>query len=1509
MKNSLKEVYKNILFEIAKPKLTTNINQAKFNHHTGNRTRIGSIKRAESALNYLQSNTSPKASINTGQSIDLSNYKDEMILKLSNLIKMLKSEIYINLDDTEQYNLFKAWRDDKLNGWSSIFRNIRYKFQQEHNISLPPADAGIFLNDPNGVIDDAIQYEVNTANMTIDIANDISAFKDKLIDIIENMIKDTATSINLTDNADVVTNSVIKSLENYFKESADCHEFFFRMLLDKHDSSQLSFKHSKSITSYSDDDIFDKKFFESGSLNSFKKKIKELFEYSVKIYILENLFLLDVYTPAKHVTRQDVTRSNNPRSDIHIEYVRNTDENGEEQKSVVVDDLKIEIKAGEAKGGSGTFYICFDEEEHKDFKSKNLFNANHDPLCTFELKSISGKSNISEIEKNMFSSIFNSQDKIKLSTILNNANMFNIEKTENGKVYYYRRKHEAFNNSNKDIVNFDIADHNISTFLKNKSWLEYYYGDVKKDSLIDIEGKGLYLLNSSNNSSSALDKFLNYLKKVHNLIDITAATDGAGATIRMQTYARSRSGMKWEAKILPKKIKKISYVKLNESNEELYKILSAARYFLSHDIKNYDSDLIKNLSNSNLLQYKCYNDTAFLLNILKNREEIDDMESVKQEQLDIIESNSKTWNRFSINMKETKTIKSVYSNLFKKETINEGIFHMMHPYEYHSSNEFKLGDLLEIINEIENGTLQASEKLDGQNLWFSFRDGNPVFAYNMKELQAGGLEFDRLIEPYEVESKKDIPKDFSTLEKITRPHVRKEGELSPYHGGFTSFKDGVEVIHNCLADSYSRDPEMIESIFNNGENFSSSEVIHAEGPNQILYGENFIAPHFVMDKSGEQYLDKYNNLFSILKFEQNKVKNPKGFKLLTRAQRNTVTSQIITFSGEKEKLDFVNDLREEYQKRIQSLINSTSLTLESTVKDFHRYHLVSYINSKGEQDLANNKEFIDSLLLFIHGTALKNSGLSEVPDYKKILKRLELGNAKSRRTFKSSYIGDIVEIFFDFGIDINRGIKTVATTEDSLDINHQRIVVTNLNNTKKAFEITNAIELEVDRLTQLGEEENPEHKKLFTLSRKLKIQMSKIKRVIKRVKTRKGFSSNLDSLEFIVSSSIEGLVMNRAVPNSDNVMELKLTGFFAPLNQVLNSIRYEVGHIDLLNQFLESDGQIFSLNNQNIPTTYDIESLLERKLLNKSILKKKNFSLIETYNLATYSQVGNEEFDISVVPMSAKPLTIGHEDLIKTACKKSKEVFVVISTTSRARSYENPVTGNAMERLYFEDNPSGFVPDLEGLLNSSIPECRGKVKVVYSKNPVTDVRTIFEEEFAYNYLDKESKYGIFVGDEEDTVAYDSEFLSHMGDRLSIIHKDANSPRLSSGTKTRRSLNTGRFTQEEEIPIKSKPGQTRLNKYVSLEEPYEEESGEYVESFNEFAANLSNIYSLNQKKRIYDYISSDSRETIDNLLIALENIPSNKVAKEMLSKEEKKIMAALGGFKKAKHLSDLYFNNQ
>lgn len=1268
------------------------------------------------------------------------------------------------------------------------------------------------------------------------------------------------------------------------------------------------------------------------------------FRTSLKYYLYTKVF----YTINQYIERvekirpQDVPKvgkAGSPiRSDIDIPII-NSQQTQNENTEISLDNKRvgIEIKSNTGRGGSGTFHIVFPRKayekyitEYEQYKIEmqgisddiettlSLADTVEDKLqfleeignyldegkelCQYKMRTLSQKK-ISECDSFIISKLDEALNNIDISKKVQLKDIFCylgekdtheyfVESSDDNFIYVYRSR---IHNPKSLVMKYTdgaskkitLSDDKIFNSIR-MPWLRFYYNIHKNDLFASIRGKGTY----------CLDEKLSKHVKSFNIPFIDESQPGSGAEIEIFLSSTSRGGLKLEANLGDFRNLKKSNFCLDQEDPN-YSGTDKVFEFYSCliDLNSLSREQVGKVNLEEYFDFKkkvfeYQTDVLFFVNDFINYIKSSGSDTNIP---DYLKSNYKI---------KGNLLREVYSHLFKTK-MNEGMFHMMHPYEYHTSNEFKLGGLLEIINEIENSTLKASEKLDGQNLWFGFRDGNPVFAYNMKELQAGGVDWEKLSEPYEIQDKKDIPEDFSGLEKIIRPHIRKEDKLIPSHGGHASFKDGIEVIYHCLIDAYSRDPQLIDFIFENGKNFSSSEVIHAEGPNQILYGENFIAPHFVMDKSGNQFPDKYKKLFSLLKFEQNKVKNPKGFKLLTREQRDAVALQIMEFDDEKEKLLFVKDLRDEYEKRIQSLINNTSLTLDSTVKDFHRYHLVNYINDKGEQDLSSNKSFVDSLLLFIHGSTLKASGLRNTPDYKNILKRLELGNAKSRGDFKSSYIGDIVEIFFDFGIDINRGIKTTATPEESQDINHQRITTTNLNNIKKAFAIAEEIELEVNRLIQLGEEENPEHKKLFSLARKLKFQISKVKNVIKRVKQRKGFTSNKDALKFIISSSIEGLVLNRKIPDSDSFMELKLTGFFAPLNQVLNAIRFEVGHIDLLDQFLESGGQIFSLNNQNIPTTYDIESLLERKLLDKTILTKANFSLLEMYNLKTYSEIKNNEFDIGFVPMSAKPFTIGHEDLVKTACSKSKKVYVVISITSRFRSHENPITGKSMERLYTEDNPSGFVRDLETLLNQKIPECKGKVKVIYSKNPQNEILEILDKEFSDLYLEKNNQYAIFVGDKEDSSRYKPELLGHMGDRLNVVYREEGEERLSSGTKTRSSLNTGRYTSSQEVPVKVRPGKTRTLKSTYLQQPYEEDSVEYQRSFEEFAANLSNIYSPLEKKRIYDYLSQSSKDTIYNTLDSLEGIDSNKEAKEKLSDEERNIMKALGGITSAKKLKDVY----
>jgi len=324
----------------------------------------------------------------------------------------------------------------------------------------------------------------------------------------------------------------------------------------------------------------------------------------------------------------------------------------------------------------------------------------------------------------------------------------------------------------------------------------------------------------------------------------------------------------------------------------------------------------------------------------------------------------------------------------------------------------------------------------------------------------------------------------------------------------------------------------------------------------------------------------------------------------------------------------------------------------------------------------------------------------------------------------------------------------------------------------------------------------------------------------------------------------------------------------------------------MLQNYLEQDGKIFSFTDKGHDIT-DIETLLEARL----ILSLRHIkSLKEIYNPRTYGS--NEpleeeinEFDIACIPMSAKPFTRGHLDLVKKACERSKEVFVVASITDRARSKENPVFGKSMEKVLF--NKGDIVTSLEDKLNN-LDICRDKVTVVASKNPFIDVITIFGKDFFEEYMDLNKKYAIFVGDKEDGNPYKEEMLDHIGEKLNVLYRQEDSERLSSGTQTRAHLNTGLKFSEVITVLKS--GKEKLQPTVDYYGQSEEGSDEYEKSLAKFSSNLpGKIYTPKEIRRIYNTISGDSHEEIMDTLKGKTNKRVEKaMGKRGISKNKLKL---------------------
>lgn len=126
-----------------------------------------------------------------------------------------------------------------------------------------------------------------------------------------------------------------------------------------------------------------------------------------------------------------------------------------------------------------------------------------------------------------------------------------------------------------------------------------------------------------------------------------------------------------------------------------------------------------------------------------------------------------------------------------------------------------------------------------------------------------------------------------------------------------------------------------------------------------------------------------------------------------------------------------------------------------------------------------------------------------------------------------------------------------------------------------------------------------------------------------------------------------------------------------------------------------------------------------------------------------------EQYDIGLVPMSAKPFHEGHMSLIRKAADECKSVTVFVSTSDRKRKGEITIFGEDMRYIW------------ENILIKYLPD---NVMCEYGGSPVRKV---------YEKLDEGKKpqniantYAIYTG-EEDKNRYNAKYYADIIDRVFI----------------------------------------------------------------------------------------------------------------------------------------------
>ena len=160
--------------------------------------------------------------------------------------------------------------------------------------------------------------------------------------------------------------------------------------------------------------------------------------------------------------------------------------------------------------------------------------------------------------------------------------------------------------------------------------------------------------------------------------------------------------------------------------------------------------------------------------------------------------------------------------------LNEGgaAGHLAHPFE---DADLTFGDMKEMINRGLIGGLDkeapVTEKLDGQNIAFSVKDGKIVFARNKGHVRNRG--------------ENALDRDGIGKQFTGRGGIEK---------AFTGAAEDLEAAVQKLS------PEQVKKMFGNGSKFMSLEVILPDTQNVIPYGKSVLVMHGTIsyDKDGNE---------------------------------------------------------------------------------------------------------------------------------------------------------------------------------------------------------------------------------------------------------------------------------------------------------------------------------------------------------------------------------------------------------------------------------------------------------------------------------------------------------------------------------------------------------------------------------------------------------------------------------------------------------------------------------
>ena len=263
--------------------------------------------------------------------------------------------------------------------------------------------------------------------------------------------------------------------------------------------------------------------------------------------------------------------------------------------------------------------------------------------------------------------------------------------------------------------------------------------------------------------------------------------------------------------------------------------------------------------------------------------------------------------------------------------------HMNHIYD---NLNLSFGGLLDIFTQAAAGELTPTEKVDGQNLFFTYdlRDGTAKFARRADEAANGGITKEVL--NAEFVRKRDASNDPDGYQHV----------VDAFYFGMTAIEQALnavpqEVLYTLFerakeADINDETPYDVPTVFAN------CEIMYSKNRNMIMYDGDFIVfhnfqllnenleglPEDELNRIDASTREKFNTLVAEVEKQEQMVGN-NSWRVVGPQERQ-LTNQDVSF---------VNEAREQ----IEGIIQKYNMTLDNTFADYVAKGVEDYISKAG----------------------------------------------------------------------------------------------------------------------------------------------------------------------------------------------------------------------------------------------------------------------------------------------------------------------------------------------------------------------------------------------------------------------------------------------------------------------------------------------------------------------------------------------------------------------------------